>query len=136
MIRDYTKRTKFYEFFNCNPKGLETGDCSVRCLATALGITWDEAVDMTCEVAHETKLAPFDREMVTMILERHGFVPMKIVLEKGKRPTMRTLLPKYDGYVIVGKIANHIMCAKGGKVRDTWNSSERPLYKYWIKKEM
>lgn len=133
MIKDYTKKTKFYEFYNCNPKGLETGDCSVRCLATALGITWDEAVDMTCKVAHETGLAPFDREMVALILERNGFVPMKIKLENGKRPTMRTLLPKYQGHIIVGKIAHHIMCAKDGKVRDIWNSSERPLYKYWVK---
>lgn len=136
MITDFTKQTKFYQYYNANPKGLETGDCSVRCLATALNISWDEAVDLACAVAHETKIEPFGRKMVEIVLERNGFTPMKIKLEKGKRPTMKTLLPKYDGYIIVGRIAHHVMCAKCGKVKDIWNSSERPLYKYWIKKEI
>ena len=135
MIRKIPPSTEYFEYYNANPKGKRTGDCSVRCIATALGITWDEAVDLVCEMAHKIKVEPFGRKMVGRVLEEHGFMPMKIELKDGKRPTMKTLLQKYKGYIIVGVIAGHEMCARGGKVKDIWNSSERPLYKYWIKKE-
>ncbi len=132
-MKKIPQATKFYEFYNANPKGRITGDCSVRCVATALGITWDEAVDLVCEKAHKTKVEPFGRKMVEAILKEHGFVAMKIELVNGKRPTMATIIPKYPGRTIVGRIANHVMCAVDGKVRDVWNSSERSLYKYWVK---
>lgn len=135
MKRKIPQTTDFFEYHNENPKGKHTGDCSVRCLATALGITWDEAVDVACEMAHRTKIEPFGRQMTGRVLEEHGFISMKIELENGRRPTMKTLLKKYKGYIIVGLIAGHEMCARNGKVKDIWDSSERPLYKYWIKKE-
>ena len=135
MIRKIPANTKYFEFYNANPKDRRTGDCSVRCVATALGITWDEAVDLVCEMSHKTKIEPFGRKMVDKILVANGFMPMKIKLENGKRPTMATLLDKYKGYIIVGIIAHHEMCARGGKVLDIWDSSNRSLYKYYIKKE-
>ena len=32
-----------YKFYNPNPVGRMTNDCSVRALSKALGVTWDEA---------------------------------------------------------------------------------------------
>ena len=35
--------------FNNNPAGRTVGDCAVRAISVALGITWEEAYEKLCE---------------------------------------------------------------------------------------
>lgn len=35
-----------FKKLNVNPKNRKTGDCSTRAIAYALGITWEEALDL------------------------------------------------------------------------------------------
>lgn len=35
-----------YKYYNPNPVGRRTEDCSVRAVAKALGISWDDAHDL------------------------------------------------------------------------------------------
>lgn len=137
MIRDYTKRTKFYEFFNANPTGKEVGDCAIRCVAVALNVKWEEAFDLLAVKAKSLYCEMSEAEAVNEVLKDHGFAAMKVSVKKGtKRPTLTELIKKHPDYIIAGQIANHFASVRGGKVRDLWNSSERSLYKYWIKKEV
>lgn len=129
---------KYYEFFEPNPsvamgqKG--KGDCTIRALCAATGKTWLEVFDELVKIARER----FDEvNALTVVIEyaeRLGFMPCKVTVKKGtKRPTMKTLIQKYPGKIIIGQCAGHMMCAVGGVVRDRWDSSEKPLYKYWVK---
>ena len=137
MIKNIPQSTMYYEFYNANPKGKSAQDCGVRAVSLALGITWDEAIDLLVEKSHKYKDAPESDKCVRAVIEEHGFTPMKIdVRFGGTRPTMCDIIDMYDkDYIIVGAIARHYMTATNGKVRDIWNSSERPLYKYWVKKK-
>ena len=135
MIRKIPASTKYYEFYNANPKGKRAEDCGVRAVALALGVSWDEAIDLLVAKAHKYKDAPESDKCVRAVIEENGFVPMKVDVRFGNtRPTMCEVIEMYKGYVIVGAIAHHYMAATDGKVKDIWNSSERPLYKFWIKK--
>ena len=136
MIKNIPQSTYFYEFYNANPKGKRAEDCGIRMLSLALGISWDETVDLLVPKAHKYKDAPESTKCIVAVLEEHGFIPMKVDVRKGfGRPTMCHIIKERPGYIIVGLCAHHFTCAKDGKVRDIWDSSTRPLYKYWIKKE-
>ena len=134
MIKDIYKTTKFFQFTNVNPTGEEKGDCALRALAVALGISWMEAFDMMVATARPMYLMPNEVEVIDKILTEHGFKAMTVHRGK-KRPTLTSLIKEYPNHIIVGRIAHHMATAKDGKVRDLWNSSERSLYKYWIKEE-
>ena len=134
MITDYKKNTKYFQFTNPHPKGKEIGDCHVRSIAIALGITWIEAYDMLCKKGREILSVIDTVETVSGVLKEHGFREMKLAVKKGKkRKTLIDLIKENPDSVIVGQIAHHWATARDNKVRDTWNSSEKPLYKYWIK---
>lgn len=134
MIKDYTKTTKFYQFYQPNPTGKICGDCSIRCIAVALNITWLEAFDLLSAKARETFDEMSRPPVVTAVLKDNGFTEMTVSVKKGKkRPTMVELIKANPGRTIVGQVAHHWSASRDGKVRDIWNSSERALYKYWIK---
>ena len=134
MITDYQKNTKYFQFTNPHPKGEEIGDCHVRSIAIALGVTWIEAYDMLCNKGREIFSVIDTVETVSGVLKEHGFREMKLAVKKGKkRKTLIDLIKENPDSVIVGQIAHHWATARDNKVRDTWNSSEKPLYKYWIK---
>lgn len=136
MITNYTKATKYYQFFNANPTGEEVGDCSVRCVAVALNVSWLEAYDMMAAKAREMYRIMNEPPVVGAVLKDNGFKEMKVSVKKGsKRPTLMQLIKGNPNSIIVGQIASHFATARGGKVRDLWNSSERSLYRYWIKGE-
>ena len=136
MIKDIYKTTKFFQFTNVNPTGKEVGDCSIRCIAVALDKKWEEAFDLLAAKARESYCCMDEVEAVSGVLKDSGFTEMKVGVKKGKkRPTLTDLIKEYPNHIIVGQIAHHFATAKDGKVRDLWNSSERSLYKYWIKED-
>lgn len=133
MIKDYTKTTKYYEFFNANPTGKEIGDCSIRAVAVALNKSWLESFDLLAAKAREMYYEMSEPEVMAEVLKDHGFEQKKVSVKRGtKRPTLVKLIKENPDSVIVGQIANHFAAARNGKVKDLWNSSERALYRYWI----
>lgn len=44
-----------WQYFQSNPCGLSTGDCTVRAISKALDISWDEAHDILseCDMPHK-----------------------------------------------------------------------------------
>ena len=134
MIEDYTKTTKFYQFFNANPTGKEIGDCSIRAVAVALNKSWLESFDLLATKAREMYYEMSEPEVMAEVLKDNGFEQKKVSVKRGtKRPTLSKLIKENHGRIIVGQIANHFAATRDGKVRDLWNSSERSLYKYWVK---
>lgn len=128
--------TKYFVYQNPNPKELWTGDCTVRCVSIALNISWEEAYELLVEEGKRLYTVMSNMDCVEEVLKKNGFIRIPISVRKGqKRPTMRKLLakPEYKNCVLVGRATHHVMTARDGKVRDTWNSSERPLYKFYCK---
>lgn len=131
---------RYFRYFNPNPsKSDRMNDCSIRALCVALDEDWLTVFDELAGIArcHYTMLN--DMENIVSVLEAHGFAPYKIVAKKGvRRPTMQDLIKQYPNKIIFGhcrSYGSHVMCARKGLVMDTWDSSARPLYKYWMKDE-
>lgn len=62
-----------YVFFNPNPCRRSVGDCSVRAIAKALDLSWDEAFQTITERAFELCDMPSSDAVWGSVLKEHGF---------------------------------------------------------------
>jgi hypothetical protein len=120
---------------NTNPHNRQVGDCVVRAIGMATNQTWDETFDELCQIARETKSMPDGDDVYGLLLARHGFQRIPIIVKKNsKRPTvsqMCELCPKQE--FIVCKVAHHLVAVSRDGYYDTWDSGDKPLYAYFKK---
>lgn len=128
---------KYFRYFQPNPdKVKEKDDCVIRALCAATGKTWEQVFDELVILARKNHDVIESIDIVLEYLEKQNFTLCKVNVKKGKkRPTMQKIIRENPGYTLVGQCANHVMAAKGGLVMDLWDSSDRPLYRYWMKPE-
>lgn len=87
-----------------NPAGKRTGDCIMRAVSAAAEVSWDEAVDALCAIAHEQRVAPQDPAAERELLRRLGFVRMKQPRKaSGKKLTGREFCAWLDAQVAAGE---------------------------------
>lgn len=127
-----------FKLVNVNPKNRKTGDCSTRALANTLSITYEEALDLQCEVAKKTYYGLTNKEVMDGVLEKFGYVKMKQPRKyNGSKYEVRELdeiLTKQqmeEGVLIT--IANHITCIKEGCIQDLWDCGRKSVGNYWVR---
>ena len=126
-----------FKKLNVNPKNRKTADCSIRAVAYALGITWEEALTLLYEEALKTKYDPADRKTVERVLFKFGYV-------KRKQPRTEKNL-KYPIYAldrciceeerdrkIVCNVAHHYVVVDGDSYVDTWDSGCKCCGNYYV----
>ena len=63
-----------YVHFNNNPLGRNTvGDCSVRAVSKALGVSWDEAHDLLADMSKSMGTLMNDNDVISAVLRMNGF---------------------------------------------------------------
>lgn len=134
-IKDGRKTIKIYhenfEYFQ--PNDHVTGDCSIRAVCGALNISWHTALDKLVEHAHKLTEAPTSRDTVEAVLKDNGFVWHPLTVSAGgTRPKVSNFVNKNKN-VCVLSVANHLVCTKGGKYYDCWDSGEKCVFGYWEK---
>lgn len=131
-----TKR--LWEVFQPNPTESKykstKGDCSTRCLCGALGLDWQTAFKLQCEEALKQYNNTASVDVLSAILESHGFKRVGIKRERGKSaPTPLILANRFPGKTMVCQLSNHMVAIKGGKYLDTWDCGDKTVYAYWVK---
>lgn len=148
--------TKTFHFYNANPKGKYTGDCTVRAVATVLGKTWEKVTMELALQAIETGYSVNSTESTDMYLEKHGFKKQRQPRKKNKKKYTAAEFCKVqqkwlfdennhgnewdDGIIISPKIiahvgGHHIVAIIDGKVNDIWDSTDGCVGNYWVKGE-
>ena len=142
--------TRYFHYVNANPAGKRTGDCIMRTAVVAAGITWDEAVDALCAIAHDKKIAPQDPAAEQELLKRLGFAKMKQPKKlNGKKLTGREFCAWLDSQVGAGALApgarvaanigaHHVVAVMRDttghfRVNDTWDCTTRCVGSWWVK---
>ena len=147
--------TKSFHFYNANPKGRITGDCSTRALCTALDMTWDDCIRGMAEVSIATKYSLGSKEAIDKFLAMHGWAKMKQPRKSDNTKytgedfcraiNAGKILNGYTGNIIANIGGHHIVCIKKVedltvktwkqiyKVCDHWNSTHGCIGNYWIK---
>lgn len=145
MMRKIPEDTKYFKFYNANPKNKKTSDCVLRAICTALNQTWEQTLDDLVEVAKKYKLMVDDDACYKRYLKSKGWI-----IYKQPRKQDNT---KYTGEEFCDSIINnwpkdscldysrviahigghHIVAIIDGKILDTWNSSYKTVGNYWVK---
>lgn len=115
-----------YIYTNKNPNGQFENDCSIRSIATAEGITWDEAYDKLTELAQINRTMPDDAIFIRSYLDVN--YPRVPYLPK----TVGEVAGMYDNNVVLITMQNHITCSMFGVVHDTFDCRDRVAEDAWI----
>ena len=128
--------TEAFHYFNANPKGKLTGDCSFRAISMALGMDYNESVRERFEMFIETGIAPDTTGGEEDYLKSKGWVknkqPRKI---DGTKYTGVEFVEEFKGTCVAHIGGHHTVCIKDGKIWDTWDSSHGCIGNYWTKGE-
>ena len=151
MKRRIPKETKYFTYYDANPKHKKTGDCVIRALATAMRKSWDEVLTDLYNYALKYKQMLNDDALYKKYLKDNGWIMLKQPRKYDN--TKYTGIEfceelqdgssfKYDDNLCIDEVDNiiahigghHIVAIIDGKITDTWNSSGGCIGNIWIKK--
>lgn len=134
----YSKRFKYYQ---PNDKDIRDnyGDCTIRALSKAKGVSWLEAFDMMIPICRDEQTSnifdvpPKKREN---LLNRLGFEYNGISNKKGaKRPTVDEFARTHPSGTYIATVSHHVVAIVDGTYYDTWDCGSRSLYGFYKLKE-
>lgn len=131
---------KRYVYYQPNAKDLKDkyGDCTIRALSKALGVTWLEAFEATlplCKAEQVTNIFDAPVKMVNKSLDALGFDYTGVSNSKGtKRPTVESFAKDHPSGTYIVTVAHHVVAVVDGKYYDTWDSGKNSLYGYYTKR--
>ena len=140
---------RYFKYVNANPAGKRTGDCIMRAVSAAAGVSWEDAVRGVCRIAIDKHIAPQDPAAERELLKRLGFAQYKQPKKaNGKKLTGREFCTWLDGQLredalptgarVVANIGTHHVVAvirdETGhfRVHDTWDCTTRCVGSWWV----
>lgn len=125
-----------YRYFNPNPTGTVTGDCAVRAVAAALGVSWDDAYDMIAERAKQMGEIMQSNAAWGSVLRQHGFYRAIIPNSCPDCYTARDFCHDHPNGIYVLGFTNHTAAVVSGRLWDSWDSSDEIPTFYWYESEV
>lgn len=121
--------------FNNNPVGRRVGDCAVRAVAKALGVSWERAYVMLALNGFHMGDMPTSNSVIGATLRSHGFKAQTLPDSCPSCYTAADFLRDHPSGMFVLGFGTHVATAIDGKLYDAWDSSnEIPQY-YWYREE-
>lgn len=138
-----------WKYYNPHPQGALVGDCFIRAVAKAEGITWKEALDLLNEIRKDEPLSLtiHDDNNFHAFIERKGYHYIEvgepteslfsddyfITIDELSKRTGET--PIIISARIEHKIYDdHVVCAVNGNYYDVWDSGGAYVSGYYCKK--
>ena len=133
--------TKTFHYYNANPHGRITGDCTTRALSVATGVPYNDVVMELARLQCETGYEGHAKEGYSKYLESLGWVKHKQPRKSnGKKYTGKEFCKKLfpsictDGGRVFAKIGgHHVVAIVDGKVWDIWDSTDGCIGNYWTR---
>lgn len=118
-------------FFNNNPTGRAVGDCAVRAVSVALGISWEQAFSLIAAAAYNMGDMPSSNSVWGAVLRQHGFKRYAIPNTCPDCYTAEAFAEDHPKGVFVLGFGTHVAVVKDGRIFDSWNSSEEVPQYFW-----
>lgn len=135
-----------FRFTQQNPEGNYIGDCVIRGLSSAMGITWHEAVDGLIRCTDYSRIIINTTEVFSKFLADNGYVKHKQLRSNGRclkgNAFCEEMTKKYQHgeriFAFSGR--SHVVAVmptlEDGKynyyIEDTWDSSGTTIGEYWV----
>ena len=131
---DKYPNTKTFTFYNANPKGKYTCDCVARAVCTALNEPYETVIREMVEMSIRTGYEYTDTKCIDKYLQYKGWTKMKQPRKANNtKYTGKEFHKVFKGVCVANIGGHHIVCIKGGKVYDTWDSTDGCIGNYWVK---
>ena len=119
--------------YNPNPAGRSVGDCSVRAIAKALNISWQEAFAMIVSNAYLMADMPSSNSVWGSVLFQNGFKRLAIENNCPDCYTAEDFIIDHPKGVYVLGFGNHVATVVDGFLYDSWDSTQEIPQYYWAK---
>lgn len=118
--------------YNDNPTGRSNvGDCSIRAIGVALGISWEDAFWKIAENAFQMGDVMSSNSVWGSVLRQHGYKKNIIPNTCPDCYTFSDFCEDHPLGIYVLCTGNHVATVKDGNLYDSWNSlDEIPVF-YW-----
>lgn len=111
------------------------GDCAIRAITKATGLTWKDAYIEACNATADDMYTFNETQGMTIYLKTKGFKWVPIKPERGEsRPTVAEFARCHQDGKYILNISNHFVACQNGKYYDIWDCGDKSLYGYWFKK--
>jgi len=113
-----------YIRYNNNPLDKLVGDCVIRSISKALGLSWDEVHNDLCDLSNEMADMPSSNAVWGTYLESLNFKRGNPSSDCPMCYTIRNFAENNrDGIYVVGT-GSHVVCIINGDYYDTWDSGD------------
>lgn len=122
-----------WNHYNPNPSGRNVGDCSIRAVAKALDITWEQAYAMIAAAGYQMNDMPSSNSVWGSVLRQHGFYRHSIPNQCPDCYTAEEFARDHpEGTFVIG-FGSHVATIIDGDIYDSWDSSQEIPQYYWFK---
>lgn len=122
-----------YVFANPNPRGALVGDCAVRAIAIALGLTWDDAYTVLADYGFRLKNLPNADSVWGELLKDQGYIRKAIPDTCPACYTVRDFCVDHPKGTYVLGTGSHVVTVIDGDYYDSWDSGSESPIMYWRK---
>lgn len=121
--------------YNPNPAGRAVGDCAVRAVSAALGVTWETAYALMAAKGYSHSDMPSSNSVWGAVLRQHGFSRRAIPDTCPDCYTFEDFARDHPAGTYVLGTGTHTATVKDGILLDSWDSrKEIPQY-FWYRKD-
>ena len=121
--------------YNPNPVARRVGDCSVRAIAKALNLTWEEAYSLLVANGFAMGDMPSSDTVWGATLRQNGFSRKTIEDTCPDCYNAQDFCRDHQEGTYVLAFGGHVATVVDGNLYDTWDSSILIPQYYWYKKE-
>lgn len=122
-----------YKYYNPNPVGRRTEDCSVRAVAKALGISWDDAHDLLSYASKQMGTIMNENDVISAVLRQNGFHRESLPNFCPDCYTIKDFARDNPRGIYVLGTGSHIVTVINGDWFDMWNSGDEVPQYFWTK---
>lgn len=122
-----------YRYYNPNPAGRSVGDCSIRAIAKALGISWEEAYEEVTTAGYRMADMPSSDSVWGAVLRANGFYRQGLPNTCPDCYTAEKFCRDNPVGVYVLGFGGHVATVKNGVLYDSWDSSQEIPQYFWTK---
>lgn len=120
-----------WKYYNPNPSARNVHDCSVRAVAKALNISWEDAYILIADAGLNMNDMPSTNTVWGAVLRQHGFRRFIMPNRCPDGYTVKDFCREHPRGIYVIGTDGHVLTAIDGVYYDSWNSgNECPLF-YW-----